>query len=187
MHQFIWRLPRSARGTIIGLLLLAPVGLAAQERAAVPSLSGSASAGFAMGSLGYRLGTLEIAREIESGGLLSARFLVGSRPQMQCASEDLHPSCDERSGFAALLGGVQFVPFSYGVEPYMGVQVGMYYYEGVVSASNGFMAAPQVGLRLPLGSFGGAYADASYLLVWRGGIPMAGMGLYLRPRSLREW
>jgi hypothetical protein len=99
---------------------------------------------------------------------------VGSRD-----SDDLHRDCGQRAGFAALLGGVQLAPSRHVAQPYLGGQVGFYHYEGTVTASHGLMAAPQVGLRVRLGSLGGAYVDASYLMVREGGFPIAGMGLYL--------
>jgi hypothetical protein len=186
MQLSVPRFARSARGTILGLVLLAPAGTAAQAPAAVPSLHGSVSAGFAIGTHGYRLGTLEIAGDVEPAGLLSARLLVGSRPRMLCSSEDLDPRCAERAGFAALLGGIQFAPSRNTAQPYLGGQVGLYGYNGPVSASGGLMAAAQVGLRLRLGSLGGAYGDASYLMTRVGGFPIAGMGLYLSIPGLFE-
>jgi hypothetical protein len=169
----------------MGLLLLAPVAAAAQEPADAPSLRRIISAGFATGTLGYRLGTFEIAAEVDPGGLISARLMVGSRPEVLCSSEDLHPSCSERAGFAALLGGIQLAPSWNVVEPYMGVQVGFSRYGGPVSVSTELLAVPQVGLRLRFGSLGGAYGDASYLFSRGGGFPIAGAGLYLNLRSLR--
>ncbi len=179
MHAHAQRFARSARGLIIGLLVLVPAGAAAQEQAAAPSPRGSVAAGFANGTHGYRLGMFEMAGRVEPGGLLSARLLVGSRPEMLCASEDLHPSCGERAVFAALLGGIQFAPAWHVAQPYVGGQVGFSYYEGVVSPSRDLLAAAQVGLRLRLGSLGGVYGDASYLLLRGGGFPIAGMGLYI--------
>jgi hypothetical protein len=173
------RLARTACGTLVGLLLLAAAGAAAQEPETVPPRHGSASAGIAIGTLGYRMGTLEVATEVVPGGLLSARFLGGSRPRMLCDSDDLHRDCGQRAGFAALLGGIQLAPSRHVAQPYLGGQVGFYHYEGTVTASRGLMAAPQVGLRVRLGSLGGAYVDASYLMVREGGFPIAGMGLYL--------
>jgi len=161
------------------LLLLTPGQLVAQDSAAVPSLRGSASAGFTMGTLGYRLGTLEITSEVEPQSFVGARLLIGSRPELLCSSPDLDPKCSERSGFAALLGGLQFVPLSFVAEPYLGVQGGVYRFDGPVSVSSGLMAAAQVGLRLRLGGLGGVYGDASYLLARGGGFPIAGVGLYL--------
>jgi hypothetical protein len=181
MQRSVPRLSRSARGAILGLALLAPAGTAAQASPAVPPLHGSVSAGLAFGTHGYRLGTLEIA-----GDLLSARLLVGSRPRMLCSSEDLHPSCAERAGFAALLGGIQYALSNHAAQPYLGGQIGFYGYDGPVSASGGLMAAAQVGLKVRFGSLGGAYGDASYLMARGGGFPIAGMGLYLSIPGLFE-
>ena len=58
------------------------------------------------------------------------------------------------------------------MEPYVGVQVGFSRYDGPVGVSSDFLAAPGAGLRLRLGSLGGAYGDASYLLNWGADSPL---------------
>lgn len=186
MHVSAPRLARSAHGTLIGLLLLVPAGAAAQEPAAAPSVRESISAGFAIGALGYRLGTLELARgSTGSRTLRSARLLVGSRPRFLCGPTGPTSVCNERATLVALLGGLQWVPFGNVVEPYLGGQLGIYGYDVTGSGTFGLIGAAQVGLRLRLGSLGGAYGDASFLMAAGGGFPIAGIGLYLRPGSLR--
>jgi hypothetical protein len=172
------RLARSVRGTLIGLLVLGPAGAGAQEPAPVPSLRLIASGGFAMGMLGYRFGTFELAGGAESGTLFSTRLLVGSRPEVQCGGGSSDPMCDERAGYAALLGGVQWAASDNESTPYVGGHLGIYSYSGGFRGSTGLTAAAQVGLRLRIGSFGGAYGDVSCLLMGLGCIPVAGFGLY---------
>jgi hypothetical protein len=180
----IQRLARSAHVPLMALLLLAPLAAAAQEPTGEPSFRRTASAGLATGTLGFRLATFDIGVEVNTGALIGGRVLVGSRPEMLCTSQDLHPGCSERNGFAALLGGIQFAPSWKVVEPYTGVQVGFSRYDGPGGVSTELLAVPQVGLRLRLGSLGGVFGDASYLFARGGGFPFAGAGLSLNLRAL---
>lgn len=183
MPGSIARLARSAGCAVLGLLLFAPAAAIAQAPEDRPAFQGHAAAGFALGTLGYRFGTFQVVGGPESGMLYTARALVGSRP-VHCGATD--SECDGRADFVAILGGVQWISRGERADRYFGLQVGHYSYEGLIRGTGGLTAAVQAGLRLPLGSFGGAYGDLSCILVDLGCIPTAGIGLYVAPSPSRH-